>query len=59
MYFRLNTHRSNILIGTFTLNDRIAAKVKAGDKLKVDFFQPDEANPKVSAAGIWPVQSPQ
>ena len=35
------------------------SKLKAGDKLKVDFFQPDEANPKVSAAGIWPVQSPQ
>ena len=34
------------------------SKLKAGDKLKVDFFQPDEANPKVSAAGIWPVQSP-
>jgi len=32
---------------------------KAGDKLKIDFFQPDEANPKVSAAGIWPVQSAQ
>ncbi len=35
------------------------SKLKAGDKLKVDFFQPDEANPKVSAAGIWPVQSAQ
>ncbi len=35
------------------------SKLKAGDKLKVDFFQPDEENPKVSAAGIWPVQSPQ
>ena len=33
------------------------SKLKAGDKLKVDFFQPDEANPKVSAAGIWPVES--
>jgi hypothetical protein len=33
--------------------------LKAGDKLKVDFFQPDEANPKASAAGIWPVQSTQ
>ena len=35
------------------------SKLKAGDKLKVDFFQPDEANPKVSAAGIWPVQPTQ
>jgi hypothetical protein len=33
------------------------SKLKAGDKLKVDFFQPDEANPKVSAAGIWPVDA--
>ena len=32
------------------------SKLKAGDKLKVDFFQPDEANPMISAAGIWPVQ---
>ena len=31
------------------------SKLKAGDKLKVDFVQPDEANPKISAAGIWPV----
>ena len=35
------------------------SKLKAGDKLKVDFFQPDEANPKVSAAGIWPVEAPR
>lgn len=35
------------------------SKLKAGDKVKVDFFQPDEANPTVSAAGIWPVQSAQ
>ena len=33
------------------------SKLKAGDKLKVDFFQPDEANPNVSAAGIWPVEA--
>jgi hypothetical protein len=33
------------------------SKLKAGDKLKVDFFQLDEANPKVSAAGIWPVEA--
>jgi hypothetical protein len=32
------------------------SKLKAGDKVKVDFFQPDDANPKVSAAGIWPAQ---
>jgi len=32
------------------------SKLKAGDKLKVDFFQPDEENPEISAAGIWPVQ---
>ena len=35
------------------------SKLKAGDKVKVDFFQPDEANPKLSAAGIWPVQPAQ
>jgi len=35
------------------------SKLKAGDKLKVDFFQPGEANSKVSAAGIWPVQPTQ
>jgi hypothetical protein len=33
------------------------SKLKAGDKLKVDFFQPDEVNTKMSAAGIWPVPS--
>ena len=32
------------------------AKLKAGDKVKVDFLQPDEANPKLSAAGIWPAK---
>lgn len=31
-------------------------KLKVGDKVKVDFFQPDEENPKISAAGIWPAQ---
>jgi hypothetical protein len=35
------------------------SKLKAGDKVKVDFFQPDEANPKLNAAGIWPVQPAQ
>ena len=35
------------------------SKLKAGNKLKVDFFQPDEENPKFSAAGIWPVESAQ
>ena len=35
------------------------SKLKAGNKLKVDFFQPDGGNSKVSAAGIWLVQSPQ
>lgn len=35
------------------------SKLKAGNKLKVDFFQPDEENPKVSAAGIWPVEPAQ
>lgn len=33
------------------------SKLKAGDKVKVDFFQPDDANPKLSAAGIWPVEA--
>ena len=33
------------------------SKLRAGDKLKVDFFQPDDANPNVSAAGIWPVEA--
>jgi hypothetical protein len=33
------------------------SKLKAGDKVKVDFFQPDEANPKLSAAAIWPVET--
>lgn len=35
------------------------SKLKAGNKLKVDFFQPDEENSKVSAAGVWLVESPQ
>ena len=25
-------------------------------QVMVDFFQPDDVNPSVSAAGIWPVQ---
>lgn len=32
------------------------SKLKAGDKLKVDFLLADEANPKLSAAGIWPAE---
>lgn len=35
------------------------SKLKAGNKLKVDFFQPDEESSKVSAAGVWLVESPQ
>ena len=30
------------------------SKVKAGDKLKVDFVVPDEKNPQLRAAAIWP-----
>ena len=30
------------------------SKVKAGDKLKVDFVMPDEKNPQLRAAAIWP-----
>jgi hypothetical protein len=33
------------------------SKLKAGDRVKVDFFQPDDANPTLSAAGIWPVEA--
>lgn len=32
------------------------SKLKAGDRVKVDFFQPDDGSPKLSAAGIWPVE---
>ncbi|HET9023045.1 MAG TPA: hypothetical protein VFN64_00645 [Burkholderiaceae bacterium] len=29
------------------------SKLKAGDKVKVDFFQPDEGDTRVRAAGVW------
>ena len=29
-------------------------KIKAGDKIKVDFIVPDEKNPQLRAASIWP-----
>ncbi len=31
------------------------SKLKPGDKVKVDFFQPNQGDPRVRAAGIWPV----
>ena len=30
------------------------AKLKAGDKVQVDFVVPDEKNPQLRAASIWP-----
>jgi len=30
------------------------SKIKAGDKIKVDFVVPDEKNPQLRAAAIWP-----
>jgi hypothetical protein len=30
------------------------SKLKAGDKIKVDFVIPDEKNPQLRAASIWP-----
>ena len=30
------------------------SKLKAGDKVKVDFFQPDEGDSRLRAAGVWP-----
>jgi hypothetical protein len=30
------------------------SKVKAGDRIKVDFVVPDEKNPQLRAASIWP-----
>jgi hypothetical protein len=30
------------------------SKLKAGDKVKVDFFQPDEGDTRLRAAGVWP-----
>jgi len=32
------------------------SKLKAGDKVKVDFFQPTQGDPRVRAAGVWPVE---
>ena len=32
------------------------SKLKAGDKVKVDFFQPDEGDTRLRAAGVWPAQ---
>lgn len=28
--------------------------LKVGDKVKVDFFQPDEGDTRLRAAGVWP-----
>jgi hypothetical protein len=32
------------------------SKLKPGDKVKVDFFQPTQGDPRVRAAGIWPAE---
>lgn len=32
------------------------SKLKPGDKVKVDFFQPNQGDPRVRAAGVWPVE---
>jgi hypothetical protein len=32
------------------------SKLKAGDKVKVDFFQPEEGETRVRAAGVWPAE---
>jgi hypothetical protein len=32
------------------------SKLKAGDRIKVDFFQPDEGDTRLRAAGVWPAQ---
>lgn len=32
------------------------SKLKEGDKVKVDFFQPDEGDTRLRAAGVWPAQ---
>jgi hypothetical protein len=29
-------------------------RLKPGDKVKVDFFQPDEGDARLRAAGLWP-----
>jgi hypothetical protein len=30
------------------------SKLKAGDKVRVDFFQPDDGDTRLRAAGVWP-----
>lgn len=37
--------------GTYDLS-----KLKAGDKIRVDFVVPDATNSKLSAASVWPVK---
>lgn len=32
------------------------SKLKAGDKVRVDFLQPDEGDRRLRAAGVWPAQ---
>lgn len=32
------------------------AKLKAGDKIRVDFVVPDTKNSKLSAASVWPLE---
>ena len=32
------------------------SKLKPGDKVKVDFFQPTQGDPRVRAAGVWPAE---
>ena len=32
------------------------SKLKAGDKIKVDFFQPAEGDTQLRAAGVWPAE---
>ena len=32
------------------------SKLKAGDKVKVDFYQLDEGETQLRAAGVWPAQ---
>jgi hypothetical protein len=32
------------------------SKLKAGDKIRVDFVVPDATNSKLSAASVWPVK---
>ena len=32
------------------------SKLKAGDKIKVDFFQPADGDTQLRAAGIWPAE---